>query len=109
MAVDQLKTFLKFGFALGKVVDALSDGFGLGDLGAIISAAKSIPGGLAAAPSALSQYLAMSDEEALPLEDWVVAEFDISNDMVEVGIEMALKVVIELHSLVKLVAGPKGA
>lgn len=102
MATDSIKAFLKLGFSLGKVIEALADGFQFGDLGPILSAAKSIPGGLAAAPSALSQYFLMTDEEALPLEEWVVSEFDLSNDAVEAGIETALKVVIELHSLAGL-------
>jgi hypothetical protein len=108
MAVDSLKAFLKMGFSFGSVVAALADGFQLGDLGEILSAAKSIPGGLASAPGALSQYLNMSDEEAVSLESWVEAEFDIDNDNVERGIETALKVVIELHSLARLLV-PKVA
>lgn len=102
MALDALKSFLQMGFKLGSVISALSDGFQLlKDLGPIVDAAKSVPGGLAAAPQALYQYLNMTDEEAVALEDWVVATFDIPNDTVEVAIEQALKVVIELHSLAK--------
>lgn len=108
MATDSIKAFLKMGFTFGKVVSALSDGFQLSDLGDILAAAKSIPGGLAAAPNALSQYLQMTDEEALPLEDWCVAEFSLPNHSVEAAIEGALKVVIELHSLARLLA-PKAA
>jgi hypothetical protein len=101
MATDSIKSFLKLGFSLGKVIEALSDGFQLSDLGEILGAAKAIPGGLAAAPLALAQYLQMTDEEALPLEQWVVAEFDLKDDSVEHAIETALTVVIELHSLLK--------
>lgn len=105
---DSLKAFLAMGFSMAKVVDVLGDGFQLGDLGPILTAAKSIPGGLAAAPAALTQYLTMSDEEALPLEDWVTSTFDLKDDAVELAIETALKAVIELHSLVRLFA-PKQA
>lgn len=100
--MENIKAFLRLGFSFGKVVEALGDGFQLADLGPILAAAKAIPGGLAAAPAALGEYFNMSDADALPLEDWVVAEFDLKNDAVEQGIESALKVVIELHSLVKL-------
>jgi hypothetical protein len=101
-AIDSIKAFLKLGFSLGKVVEALSDGFSLSDLGPILTAAKAIPGGLAAAPAALAQYLGMSDEEALELEAWVVSEFDLKDDALEAGIETALKVVIQLHELINL-------
>lgn len=106
-SVDHLKAFLSMGFSLGKVVGALSDGFQLGDLGAIVGAAKAIPGGLSAAPSALSEYLNMSDEDAVPLEDWVVATFSVPNPTVEVAIETALKLVIECHALARLLVPAK--
>lgn len=101
-ALSNLKSFLTMGFKLGGAFSALADGFQLlKDVGPLLEAAKAIPGGIASAPAALSEYLNMSDEQALPLEDWVVATFDIPNDAVEVAIEQALKVVIELHSLAK--------
>lgn len=102
-SVDSLKAFLGMAFGVAKVVDALSDGFQLSDLSAVLSAAKSVPGGLSAAPAALSQYLGMTDEDALGLEAWVMSEFKLSNENVEHAIETALQVVIELHSLVRLV------
>lgn len=101
MATESIKAFLAMGFSFGKVVEALGDGFQLSDLGPILGAAKAIPGGLAAAPVALSQYLSMSDEDAAPLEAWVVETFDLKDDAVEHAIETALTVVIELHSLLK--------
>jgi hypothetical protein len=101
MATDSIKAFLSMGFSFGKVVEALADGFQLSDLGPILGAAKSIPGGLAAAPMALAQYLQMTDEEAAPLEAWVIETFDLKDDSVEHAIETALTVVIELHSLLK--------
>jgi hypothetical protein len=102
MALDSLKAFLTMGFSLVKVVETLADGFQLSDLGPIVSAAKSIPGGLASAPKALGEYLNMNDADALPLEDWVVSNFDVKNETVEVAIETALKLVIELHALARL-------
>jgi hypothetical protein len=105
--LDALKAFLTMGFKLVNVVEALEDGFQLGDLGQIVAGAKAIPGGLKSAQTAWSQYVSMSDEEALPLEDWVVANFDIKNDVVEQGIEQSLKVVIELHSFAALLAPKK--
>lgn len=103
-----LKAFLNLGFKLGNVLVALSDGFQLlKDVGPLLDAAKAIPGGIAAAPSALKQYLEMSDADALPLEDWVVVTFDIPNDAVEAVIEQGLKVVIELHGLAAMLVKPK--
>ena len=46
--------------------------------------------------------LGLADAEALELETWVEQEFDISNDSVELAIESALKLVIQLHDLAKL-------
>lgn len=96
---DSIKVFLTMGFAMAKVVDDLGDGFQLGDLGDILAAAKAVPGGLAQAPTALAQYLAMTDEDAAPLEAWVESNFKIKNQQVETAIEMALKFAIELHGL----------
>lgn len=104
MATDNIKAFLRLGFSAGKVVAALADGFQLGDLGEIVGAAKNIPGGLAAAPKALSEYLNMTDAEAEPLEAWVVTEFSVPDHNVELAVETALGVVIQLHSLARLIA-----
>lgn len=98
--VAHIKAFLNLGFKLGNVLVALQDGFQLlKDVGPLLDAAKAVPNGLASAGAALSEYLTMKDEDALPLEDWVVATFDIPNDTVEAAIESGLRVVIELHSL----------
>ena len=101
--VSHIKAFLNMGFKFGNVLVALKDGFQLlKDVPPIVDAAKAVPGGLAAAPKALEEYLSMDDEEALDLEEWVVTTFDIPNDAVEAVIESGLRVVIQLHSLAEM-------
>jgi hypothetical protein len=107
MATKETKELLGFGFALVGVGVALSDGFQIGDLGKIVDAARQAPAGIAGAADALAEYAGMSDEEAVDLEAWVVANFDIPNDALEATIEGVLDVLIRIHGLAKLIVKPK--
>lgn len=102
----ELKELVAFGLAAGELVAGLADGVGFDDVGKVVAAAKAAGPGLAGAGDALKEYVAMSDADALELENFVVAEFDIADDKVEMAIEQALKVAIELHSLVALFVKP---
>lgn len=87
---------------------AFADGFQFSDVAKGIEAIKKLPA-IKKAEAAFNQYKSMSDQEALELEDFVVTEFDVSDDKVEQVIEGALKVVIDLHAvagLIKPTSGP---
>lgn len=107
MPTKETKELLGFGFALVNVGVALSDGFQLGDLGKIVDAARQAPAGIAGAADALAEYANMTDEEAVDLESWVVATFDIPNDALEATIEAVLNVLIQIHGIAKLIIKPK--
>lgn len=107
MGTTELKEFVAFGLSAGELLSGLQDGFGFDDVAKVIATAKLAGPALKNAGVALDEYVSMSDEEASELESYVVSEFDISDDKVEEGIETALKVCIELHSLVGLFVKPK--
>lgn len=71
-------------------------------VGKLIDVGKQAGPAFKDAALALQEYANMNDAEALELETWVEQEFDISNDSVELAIESALKLVIQLHDLAKL-------
>lgn len=101
MGNNQIKSLVGLAFSVIELVASLAHGFNFGVIGKVVQIAKEIGPGLAAAPQALAQYVAMSDADALDLENWVVSEFDIDDNNVEAAIEGALKVAIELHGLIK--------
>lgn len=98
--MDELKKLVGAGLSAGEFIASLSSGFSFILLLKLFGLVKDSIGAAKVAPVALAEYLAMSDEQALELESWVEKEFDISDDNVEKMIESALKVVIELHSIV---------
>jgi hypothetical protein len=108
MATVELKALVSLGLSAGELLAGLSDGVGFDDVTKLIDVARKAGPGLAGAKLAFDEYKNMSDAEAADLEAFVVADFDIKDDAVESVIEQALKVVIELHELVKLFA-PKAA
>lgn len=102
MGNDKLKVLVGGILSVTELVFSVADGFSFGLIGKLVDVAKKAGPALAAAPQAALQYMQMSDDEALDVENYVVAEFDIENDKVEAVIEQALKVAVELRSLVAL-------
>mgnify|MGYP001596944811 CR=1 FL=1 len=102
MATKELKELVAFGLNCGELIAGLADGVGFDDIGKVVAVAKLAGSGMGGAAAALAEYAGMTDAEALELEKFVESEFDIANDKVELGIELALKTVIQLHEVVKL-------
>ena len=102
MGTVNLKELVAFGLSLGELIGGLSDGVGFDDVGKLVKAARLAGPALKDAKLALSEYAAMSDEQAVDLEKFVVDNFDIKDDVVEAAVEGALKVAIQLHDVVGL-------
>lgn len=98
----ELKELVGFALSCGELIAGLADGVGFDDVGKVVTCAKEAGAAFDGAAAALTEYANMTDAEAKDLEDFVVKEFDITQDSVEAAIEGALKVAIELHGLVKL-------
>jgi hypothetical protein len=106
--VENVKELLAFGLAAGELISGIADGVGFDDLGKAVKAARLAAPAFKDAKLALDEYIGMQDSEALELEAFVMANFDIPDDAVESAIKMALKVVIELHDLAAIFK-PKAA
>lgn len=102
--MNELKALVGFGLSAAELVADFADGISFSLISKVVEVAKLSKPAIKGAQAALDQYIAMSDEEALSLEAYVMGEFDISDDKVEQAIEAALKVAIELHSVVALFA-----
>lgn len=102
MADDKLKVLVGGVLSVVELLFSVADGFSFGLIGKLIDVAKKAGPALAAAPAAALQYLNMTDAEALDVEEYVAVEFDIADDKIESVIEQALKVAVELRSLVAL-------
>lgn len=98
----ELKELVGFGLSVGELIAGLADGFGFDDVKKAIDAAKLAAPAFKDAHKALAEYVGMTDTEAAELEAYVFTEFDIADDKIEAAIEGALKLAIELRSLVAL-------
>ena len=95
----ELKKLLGFGLSVIELVADISDGISFSIIAKLVAVAKDAKVALSGAQAALDQYKAMSDAEALELEQFVQDELDISQDNVEAMIESILSWVIQLHSI----------
>lgn len=95
----ELKKLLGFGMSVIELVADISDGIGFSIIAKLVQVAKEAKPALAGAEAALAQYKAMSDAEAVELEQFVQDELDISQDKVEAMIESILSWIIQLHGI----------
>jgi len=101
--IDEVKSVIQMGLSVGELVDALSDGIGLGDIGALLRAAKAVKPAIDALKSGklIPEIKDLSDEEKQQLKDFVAAEFDIKDDALEAAIKKGLQIAIDLSDLIK--------
>jgi hypothetical protein len=104
----ELKELVGFGLSCAELIAGLAEGVSFDDVTKLVAVARQAGPGLNGAGAALVEYVKMSDAEAADLEAFVESEFDIPADTVELAIEGALKVAIQLRELVGLVL-PKAA
>lgn len=103
VGVDNLKAVVALGLHLGELIDSLSDGVGLSDIGPALRVAKSVKPAIDAVGGGklVAELKDLSDEEKAELKAFVESEFDISNDNLEQMIEKAIGVVVDLSDIVK--------
>ncbi len=106
LGVEELKSVILLGLHLGELVDSLSNGIGLDDIGPALRIVKDAKPALEAIKSGklLPELKDLDVEEREALKSWVTEELDISNDALESVIEKALSVIIDLTDLAKLSA-----
>ena len=103
LGIQEVKDVLVLGIRLGEIVDALSDGVGISDIGAAIRLAKSVKPAMDALSGGqlLPEFKDLDDAEKQELKDFCVSELDLRDDGLEDVIEKALLVVIDLSGLLK--------
>lgn len=101
MGTSEMKEILVAAARIADFIEALSDGPDLGDIPEGFRAIKSIPNALKDAKLALEEYRAMTDAQAAELEAFVVSEFNLVNDTVEMYIEEGFKFIISFHGFLK--------
>lgn len=104
---DKIKAILDYGFSVEAFVRQVTAGFSItgipGELIAAIGLLKGAPVTVAEAPQALAQWLALSDADAVDIENYVVSHYGASPDSVDQAIEKVLNFVVSLHSIAQTV------
>lgn len=106
LGVEELKAVVLLGLHLGELVDSLSNGIGLDDIGPALRIVKDAKPALDAVKSGkiLPEVKDLDAEEKEALKVWISEELDIADDALEAVIEKALSVIIDLTDLAKLSA-----
>ena len=104
LGIEELKEVLGLGLALGELVEALSDGVGISDIGKLVGVVKKAPAAVTALKSGkvLPELKDLDVAEKAELKAYAMAEFDLANDKVEAAVEAGLSVVIDLTDLLKI-------
>lgn len=98
----ELKATVFLALKVIELVDALLDGFQLKDVAKIFAVITAGPTGLMDASKALQEYKAMTDAEALDLEQYIQASFNIPEDNIEKVIIDALDLLIKFRAILAL-------
>jgi hypothetical protein len=105
LGTAEVKSVLALALSLGRLIESLSDGIGLGDIGALLSCAKKVSPAIGAFKSGLviPELKDLSDEEKADLKAFVSSEFDLQDDNIEFAVEKGLSIAIDLCDLLKVV------
>lgn len=103
LGIQEVKDVVKMGLAIGELVDGLSDGIGLSDIGPALKAAKAVKPAIDALKSGqlLPELKDLSEEERVELKEFVSVEFDLRDDALEAAIEKGLQIAIDLSKLIQ--------
>lgn len=100
--VENIKEIVLFAGRVARLIEAVADGFGVGDIFQAIAVAKLAPAAFKDIERAWDEYRDMDDEEALVIDAAIEEEFDLEDDKIEAFVEQALKIAVELRGLAQL-------
>jgi hypothetical protein len=107
LGTDKIKALLNYGFQVESFIRELSKGFSLlavpGELVDAIKLLSSVTVALSDAPQALQEWLALSDDESVDIENYVQAAYGASPDGADQAIERVLNFLVQMHSIGALV------
>lgn len=106
LGTEEVKQVLALGVRAAELIDALSDGVGLSDLGALLRAAKAVKPAVEAIKSGrlVPAIKDLDEVEKADLKAWAVAELNLKDDELEAKIEKAIAVAVDLTDLVKAIS-----
>lgn len=100
LGIENLKKLVKFPLDLTKqIASSTSDGWQITDLFAFVDELAAIPGIVKSWKDIQAELKDLDGDERKMLYDFVVTEFDIPNDKVELFVENALLNVVSLIAL----------
>lgn len=100
--IENLKKLIKFGCDLTKQIStSLADGWSWIDAFGFVDEVAAIPGVVKSFPAIQLELSELSTEERQELYDYLVEEFDIPNDRVEVVLENSIALAIAAVALVE--------
>lgn len=104
LGVSEVKDVLGLAISLGELVEALSDGVGISDIGKLVTVVRKAPSAVSALKSGkvLPELKDLDAQEKEELKAWAATEFDLENDKVEAAVESGLNVAIDLCDLLKI-------
>ena len=106
--IQETKELVGFVLSVGEGVAALADGgVSFSDVVKFVEAARRAPAGIGGVGMVLPELKDLDEAEKAELKKFVEEDFDIPQDSVELAIEAAFKVGIDLSDLLKLL--PKAA
>ena len=104
LGIEELKDVVALGISVGELVEALSDGVGISDIGKLVAVVRRAPAAVASLKSGkvLPELKDLDAEEKMALKAWAAEELDLENDKVEAAVEAGLNVAIDLCDLLKI-------
>lgn len=105
MAVENIKDVVGLGIGVAELIDSVADGVSLGDIFGVVGVLKKVKPAIDAVKTGklIDEYAALQETEKQELVKWFEVELDVKNDQVELVIEQAWKVALDLNDLVKLI------
>lgn len=103
MANQEIKDLLLFGSSVAVLIDTVTKGLSIAEVGQVLAVIKEAPGMLSEAPKALDEYLALDDAGRSDVEAYVSTLFPLQEKPVADVIKEVLTLVISLSSVIGLV------
>ncbi len=105
LGIEEVKAVVKGPLALAELVDALADGVGLTDIGSLIKAGASVKPMIAAIKTGklIPELKDLDEAEKAELKKFIAENFNLKDDEIELKIELALSVVVDLTDLLNVV------
>ena len=102
---QEIKDVVILGVSVAELVDAVTDGVSIADILSIVGVLKKVKPAIAAVKSGvlLDEYKNLNQVEKDELVSWFELELDLKDDAVELAIEAAWKLVLNLNELVLII------